>query len=210
MLLLALFVFVVTASTAIAFFRSFTHRQWQFIEYGAVVVGLAGVLLALSEISDTRRLQQIDRLEIESQTTFQSVMTRTEYLMEACGVWWNVVLDQTNKEPPACEIEHPDYPGRSCKETCRAGHFVMQHRRDVIGADSIAFLAENLNELVGQVEGEEFSFLKETTDAYYQSVLALEEVKSDTPLFGPVIQSLAHILIAIALGLEVGKIRHSA
>lgn len=210
MILIALLIFLAASLFSYYGLQRLSDQAWARIDYAAVFLGLIGVLLALAEVGATRKQQRIDRLQLQTQASFQDVMTRMEYLMEECGVWWNVVLDQTNKDPEICRKSHPRVPNKTCKETCRAGHFVMQHRRSVIGAEQLSNPARNLKGLVDQVQGDEFSLLRETTDRYASNAEMLSAAKKRKPLIGPTAQSLAQILIAIALGLEVGKVRHSA
>lgn len=209
MIIIAIVLFLITSFLSCIGLNFLPSKHWKWIDYSAVLLGFIGVILTLSEVNETKRQQKIDRSQIETQSRFQDVMTRTEYLMEECGVWWNIVLDQTNKDPAACNLPHPQFAGKTCKETCRAGHFVMQHRRDVIGTSELNYLAENLRDLVDSTEGPEFASLRRATNAYFISAQKLSAEQRNNPMVNSFILVFAQLLIAFALGLEVGKIYHS-
>ncbi|MGI9385821.1 MAG: hypothetical protein ACR2OX_00180, partial [Methyloligellaceae bacterium] len=80
-IIIATAVFVVTALVAFFGLQWISQRRWQQLEYGVVVLGLIGVLLALTDAAETKRKQEVDRLTIVAQERLQGVMNRMEYIM---------------------------------------------------------------------------------------------------------------------------------
>lgn len=180
------------------------------LELYLVVVGFIGVLAAISEISaDTKKTKSLELVN-EAEEMFGFMMQRIEYRMDACGVWWDVALDQTNKEPQACK------QNEDCENTCRIAHFVSQYRWSPI---DIQLEEEWRNFKMLICDSPDIGKGENKVDPlcpyavkFYEALEKANESKLEAdsqPFSNKVVLIIVQFLLAIGLGLEVVKLRNS-
>ncbi|WP_203256598.1 hypothetical protein [Hyunsoonleella ulvae] len=205
-ILLACLIFVVVAGFAWIFHQLIPKFILKYLEYFLVVIGFIGVLAALSQIAaDTRKTRSLELVN-DAKETFGYMMQRIEYRMDDCGVWWDVALDQTNKDPELCRVNE------KCSNTCRIAHFVSQYRWRPIDTEIADW--DNFKMLLcgnsADYENKEADELCEPATKFLEALDKANKAKliaEQQPFSNKTILIIVQFLIAIALGLEVGKLR---
>jgi type II secretory pathway pseudopilin PulG len=175
---------------------------WLFrnLEYFLIVIALIGILTAIAQVESESRKTKALQLTNNAEQLFGSILSRIEYRMDQCGVWWNVALDQTNKNPAACQASD------KCKEACRTAHMISQYRWRPIETELSDW--ENFQSLICHP-----SLRDPICDRTDKFIEVLGHAKSaDTEAEAQFLAN-SHVLIFVqlfagfALGLEFGKIR---
>lgn len=217
-ILLAGALFLLSAALSSTFALKVSARVWYEVEYAFVVIGLFAILTALSQVSaDSRQTEALAQVQ-RAEQVFGSVLYTMERRMETCGVWWNVVLDQTNKNPPACSEPHPKYADKTCKDVCRAGHLLSQYRSRPIDTEIEKW--ETIRSTVCPSEDKTdhgargLTELDPLCDDTIEFIYALKKAKnalSDADAYNRVLSSpvaliVAQMLLGLILGVEFGKL----
>ena len=209
----AITLFVVTAIGSWLFYRLIPSWLANAIEPFLIVLGFIGVLVAVSQVmSDSSKTQSL-RLVGEAESLFGRMLYSAEHRMEDCNVWWNVALDQTNKNPPKCNVS------QKCKDACYVGHMITQSRWDPV-ASSLGQWRTYQRNLCRVESREHYGSTIEVKvrdpicDSLDGFVLALANAQAASskadegfPL-NPMILTIIQLLIAVGLGLEIGKLRN--
>jgi len=198
----ALIVFGVVSAFAWVFSHRIPSLIFRNLEYFLVCVGLVGVLAALSQITADARETRSLALVNDARELFGAMMQRVEYRMDGCGVWWDVALDQTNKEPEKCKVS------KECEDACRIGHMVSQYRWRPIDTqvgdwDNFRFLVCGTpsTKPIDALCGPATEFLDALNEANNSKRAADSQLFSSEFLL-----TLVQFMAAIGLGLEIGKL----
>lgn len=205
-IIVACIIFVVAAGFAWIFHQLIPKFILRNIEYFLVIIGFVGVLAALSQISaDARKTRSLELVN-DARETFGFMMQRIEYRMDDCGVWWDVALDQTNKDPEPCRTNE------KCSNTCRIAHFVSQYRWRPIDTELGDW--DNFRMLLcgnsSNQEEQEVDPLCEPATKFFEALDKANKAKliaDKQPFSNKMILIIVQFLIAIGLGVEVGKLR---
>jgi len=199
----ACIVFVIVAGLAWIFHQLIPKFILRNLEYFLIIIGFVGVLAALSQISaDARKTKSLELVN-DARETFGFMMQRIEYRMDDCGVWWDVALDQTNKDPEPCRVNE------KCSNTCRIAHFVSQYRWRPIDTklgdwDNFKML------LCDNASNQEIDPLCEPATKFFEALDKANKAKiiaDKQPFSNKTILIIVQFLIAIGLGVEIGKLR---
>lgn len=206
-------VFITAAALSIFFLAKLSDRFWELTEYTLLTVALVGIAVAVADIRASRKQQDVSEALAASQSAKSSLNYRTEWVMNSCGVWWNDVLNQTNETPLACLKDHPTLEGLTCESSCRAAHFVGQHRmqayspREEFSAASELYLNICYDGAadIGMCDHlESYRDLAQKNAELSQSKSLYDYVSSNQAAFW------VQILFALTLGVQAGKIRRDA
>ena len=210
---LATLTFFVVAATSWWFQKLIPKWIFDTLEHFLVIVGFIGVISALSQMSSDSRETEALSSAVAAKELFGSMLQRIEYRMNECDVWWDTVLDQTNRNPEACRATE------ECADACRMAHFVSQYRWRPIDAKVGTW--DNFNALVcatgsyehyGTVIEEPTDPMCEPATRFLSALEAAQEAKraaSNQLLSNHKVLIVIQFLVALGLGLEVGKLRAS-
>ena len=209
-ILLAMFAFILVMIAAITLGRRISLRNWKKLEFPIIALGFLGVVIALAQSSAQSRQAEASRLSARANDSLMAVISATEWAMGYCGVWWDEVKNQTNDPPVACLAPHPRVSGETCEAVCRAGHLVGQHRYAPVEPENQSDKAEYfLGVCYSDIEDQLWGVCS-AIDSYQAAAqrvdLALEGGSVDRLLASNWLALAAQFLIAIALGLQVGKV----
>ena len=207
-IVMAALLFIVVACVSSYFCLKVSKLRWFYLQHLSVGLAFFGMLFALARIYDEDWRQNIAKLDLSARREFSYVQTSAEYAMDDCAVWWNIVLDQTNKNPPVCDKPHPKLQGQTCKPTCRMGHLIIQHLyRPYDPAQAVS----NARGLAADIcnSGSANQGVCASLNRYAEAVETLELARKNMSFLINSTQSwfyfASQLLFAIALGLQVGK-----
>lgn len=200
-----------TVIAAILIFLIIGGLSWQFpsrvpiwvyrnLEYFLIVLALVGILTAIAQIESESQKTKALQLTNNAEQLFGSILSRIEYRMDQCEVWWNVALDQTNKNPPACQSS------KKCSEACRTAHMISQYRWRPIETELSEW--ENFQSLICSP-----SLRDPICDQTDRFIEVLEKAKTTEHkseaqiLANNYFLIIVQLLTGFGLGLECGKIK---
>lgn len=207
-------VFLVTAAISMVWLASLSDRFWSWIDGFNTLLGLIAAIITLFQVQTGNYEKRLDAALAETRLKLAWTLTRTEYEMENCGVWWGDVLEDyeaaNKKAHDACFVEQNDQ--RVC-EMCRIGHLVGQFRTHAFDHEEPEWNAENLSFNICDNQPDKYNMCQ-AINAYVASANKVTEIKAERNTFadlagGPVAMSILQALIAIYLGLQMGKIVHN-
>lgn len=214
MQLLAVFlVFLATSLASVFLLSQRTDRFWEVTEYILLSVALVGIAAAVADITASRKQQAVSDAAAASLSAKSSLNYRTEWVMNSCGVWWDDVLNQTNDTPPACFQTHPTIVGTTCESSCRAAHFVGQHRMQTYSPAEEREAASSL-QMNTCYDGAEDIGTCSNLESYLELASKHAELSASKTLYDFVSGGQAsfwiQVLFALTLGVQAGKIRRDA
>jgi hypothetical protein len=207
-------VFAATAAVSVIWLARLSDHFWSWIESFNAVLGLSAAVITLFQVQTATYEARLETALSAARLNLSWVLTRTEYLMENCGVWWGDVLEDyevANEKADAACVQRTH--GVSTCAVCRIGHLVGQYRSLAFSPQSPEWNAENLHFNI--CEGQQDSFdLCGAISAYTSSAERVAALKSDRNPFaeaagGPVAMWILQGLVAVFLGLQLGKTVHS-
>lgn len=176
--------------------------SWVFrnLEYFLIVIALVGILTAIAQVESESRRTTALSLTSKAEQLFGSILSGIEYRMDQCEVWWDVALDQTNKNPPACQVNE------QCQEVCRTAHMISQYRWRPIETELSDW--ENFRSLICN------DLLRDplcsSTDKFIEALEQAKNANSEAEaqfLSHRYVLIIVQLLTGLGLGLEFGKIR---
>lgn len=199
---------VVAAITIFAIVGGLTWRfpnrvpDWIFrnLEYFLIVIALVGILTAIAQIETESRKTTALQLTNRAEQLFGSILSRIEYRMDQCEVWWSVALDQTNKNPPACQVS------KQCSEACRTAHMISQYRWRPIETELSEW--ENFQSLICHPSLRDP--ICDQTDRFIEVLKRAKAMEAESKrqiLANNYFLIVVQLLAGFGLGLEFGKIR---
>jgi hypothetical protein len=205
--IIACVLFAIVTGVAWRFYPLIPKFVKNNLEFFLVIIGFVGVLAAISQISaDTRKTKSLELVN-EAKEMFGYMMQQIEYRMDECQVWWDVALDQTNKDPEVCRKD------KECSNTCRIAHFVSQYRWRPIDTEVDDW--ENFRMLIcdnpeGNEEENKIDPLCPSAIKFFEALDKANESKLEAdkqPFSNKFVLMVIQFLIAIGLGLEAGKLK---
>ena len=196
----AILVFVVVAGLTWRFPEKVPAWLYRNLEYFLIVIALVGILTAIAQVESESRKTKALQLTNSAEQIFGSILSRIEYRMDQCGVWWNVALDQTNKNPPACQVSD------MCKEACRTAHMISQYRWRPIETELSDW--ENFQFLICHPSLRDP--ICDRTDQFLDALEAAKAAETDAEaqfLASNIVLIAVQLLAGLGLGLEFGKVR---
>jgi hypothetical protein len=189
-------------------------RLWRPVECAIALGGLFALLAALDQSDSEERKKEIDKRAVATEEKRSTVMISTAYLMDECGVSWDVVLNQTNNQPRACAVMNPKRQGESCHAVCWIGHMVHQDR-------NLPFVRERASENAGRLKSNVCSNpevkpydICAGIDAYATAARALDEALEKDKNAGNFANSrwfaASQLVLALLLGAFAGKLARDA
>ncbi|MCG8051882.1 MAG: hypothetical protein JAZ15_11780 [Candidatus Thiodiazotropha endolucinida] len=199
--------------STLSYFLARRIPSWIFskLELVLIVLAFIGVLTALAQLSSESKKTEALSLINQAERDFGKILYSIEHRMDKCGVWWDIALDQTNKNPKECQKSD------SCSTACRMGHLVSQYRwrpidsrvgdwerlKSVVCATaSIEHHGVTISEPKDELCKPITFFLKSLVEAQEAKMRSESEVFSNNWLL-----VIVQLLAGVALGLEVGKFR---
>lgn len=212
-LLVVFLVFLATSLASVFLLSGRSDRFWEVTEYILLSVAMVGIAAAVADITASRKQQAISDAAAASLSAKSSLNFRTEWVMNSCGVWWDDVLNQTNDTPPACFRSHPTIVGATCESSCRAAHFVGQHRMQTYSPTEEHEAASGLHRNICY-DGAEDIGMCSNLDSYLELSSKHAEFSTSKTLYDFVSHGQAsfwiQVLFALTLGVQAGKIRRDA
>jgi len=212
-LVIVFLVFIVMAVFSIILMSKFSEKFWERAEYMLLATALLGITATVADINASRKEQEIFQAMTASQSSKSHLINRTEWVMNSCGVWWDDVINQTNKAPPECVKTHPMIENETCESSCRAAHLVLQHRMQAYEPSAEYLAASGLYRNIcydGAADIGVCNFLASYRDfaaehaSLSRSMSLYDYVSSNQVSFW------IQILFALTLGVQAGKIRRDA
>ncbi|MGK7655099.1 hypothetical protein ACSQ76_22710 [Roseovarius sp. B08] len=212
-LLIVFLVFLATSLASIFVLSKRSDRFWELTEYILLSVALVGIAAAVADISASRKQQAVSDAAAASLSAKSRLNYRTEWIMNSCGIWWNDVLNQTNDTPPACFQTYPTIVGTTCESSCRAAHFVGQHRMQTYSPTEEHEAASGLHMNICY-DGAEDIGMCSNLESYLELTSKHAELSASRTLYEFVSGGQAsfwiQVLFALTLGVQAGKIRRDA
>lgn len=189
--------------------------KWLFrnLEYFLIGVSFIGVLVALAQASAAARTSDALKASERAREIFGAMLYGVEHRLDRCDVWWNVTLNQTNRNPAACQVSE------ECRNTCRMAHFVTQYRWRPIDTtvgqwdtfQNLLCSAPATEHFGATIQGTPDPLCEPATKFIdsLREAQRLRENATHQPLAATWILVLVQILLAIGFGLELGKLRSS-
>ena len=196
----AILIFLVVGSLTWRYPDKVPSWLFRYLEYFLIVIALVGILTAIAQVESESRKTKALQLTNDAEQIFGSILSRIENRMDKCGVWWNVALDQTNKNPAECQASD------ECKETCRTAHMISQYRWRPIETELSDW--ENFQSLICHP-----SLRDPICDRTDKFVDVLVQAKSadteaeDQFLDNNYVLIFVQLFAGFGLGLELGKIK---
>lgn len=210
---IVILVFLATSLTSIFLLSKRSDRFWEVTEYVLLAVALVGIATAVADINASRKQQAISDAAAASLSAKSSLNYRTEWIMNSCGVWWDDVLNQTNDTPPECFQTHPTMVGTDCESSCRAAHFVGQHRMQMYSPSEEHEAASVLHMNICY-EGADDIGMCSNLETYLELASKHAELSASKTLYdfvsGDQASFWVQVLFALTLGVQAGKIRRDA
>jgi len=200
-----------TVVSAILIFLIVGGLTWRFpnrvptwvlrnLEYFSIVIALVGILTGIAQIESESRKTKALQLTNNAEQLFGSILSRIEYRMDQCEVWWSVALDQTNKNPPACQVS------KKCSEACRTAHMISQYRWRPIETELSEW--ENFQSLICSPSLRDP--ICDQTDRFIEVLEQAKTTESESEaqiLANNYFLIIVQLLTGFGLGLEFGKIK---
>lgn len=199
-ILLAVLVFLIVAGLSWRYPQKVPSWLFANLEYFLIVIALVGILTAIAQVESESRKTRALQLTNSAEQIFGSILSRIEHRMDQCGVWWNVALDQTNKNPPACQVSGV------CKEACRTAHMISQYRWRPIETELSDW--ENFQSLICDPTLRDP--ICDRTDKFIEALEAAKAADTDAEsqvLASNIVLIAVQLLAGLGLGLEFGKVR---
>lgn len=207
-------VFLLTAAVSMIWLATLSDSFWSWIDVLNTLLGLAAAVITLFQVQMLSHEKRLDAALAETRSNLAWTLTRTEYEMENCGVWWGDVLEDyeaaNDKASDACFTE---MNGQPFCEMCRIGHLVGQFRSRAFDHEEPEWNAENLAfNICGG--GDDTYSMCQAINAYVASAKHVTDIKAEKSELadlagGAMAMSVLQALIAIYLGLQMGKIVHN-
>ena len=196
----AIIIFLIVGGLTWRFPNRVPHWLFRNLEYFLIVIALIGILTAIGQIESESRKTTALQLTNSAEQLFGSILSRIEYRMDQCEVWWSVALDQTNKNPPACQVSD------KCLEACRTAHMISQYRWRPIETELHEW--ENFQSLICSPSLRDP--ICDQTDRFIEvlSQAKTTEIESKSQILAnKYLLIIVQLLTGLGLGLEFGKIR---
>lgn len=207
-------IFLVSAVVSVYWLAPMSDRVWVWIDGTNALIGLAAAIITLFQVNTTLYEQKLERALSETRLNLAWVLTRTEYEMENCGIWWGDVLEDYETANAKAAVEcRSTVNGLPACDMCRIAHLTGQYRSLAFSPDEPEFNADNLSFNI--CDGQEDTYqMCSSISAYVASAENVTRIKAEKSRLseiagGPAAQWVLQILVALFLALQLGRTVHS-